>query len=268
MRENEPTGTLDRALALIRFLRANCEWDAAQTPRSLIPYLLEESHETAEAILREDEHALAHELGDLLLNLAFQVVLAEERAAFTAEDVVRHMESKMRRRHPHLYGEGPARPWEELKARERADRPSASALEGLATGLDALSRAQRIQDRVAAIGFDWSEPGGALDKVREEVDELAAHIGMGSPQDVEEELGDLLFAVVNVARLTGGHALLALQRANAKFERRFRALEALARARGIDLNDASLPAMDALWEDVKRTERAGPPQGTAPDGHG
>src|SRR5512135_3533444 len=132
---------LDRALDLVRFLRVNCPWDAAQTPTSLLPYLLEEAHETAEAVQASNEPELRAELGDLLLNVAFQVVLAEERAAFTAEQVVATLEAKMRRRHPHLYGEGPAVPWEELKAREKLSAVEAherSVLAGLPRGLDAL----------------------------------------------------------------------------------------------------------------------------------
>lgn len=248
--------TFDRALTLVRFLRDHCDWDARQTPRSLVPYLLEEAHEVVEAIVREDDEGLAHELGDLLLNVAFQAVLARERAAFTPEDVVQGLEERMRRRHPHLYGDGPQEEWESLKARERAGTTThASVLDGVATGLDPLSRAQRVQDRAAGIRFDWNGPEGAIDKVREEIEEITALIGSGTPGQIEEELGDLLFSVVNVARLTGTHAMLAMQNANAKFERRFRSIEHLARARAIDLTTVPLSVMDALWEEVKRAER-------------
>ncbi|MCI0432784.1 MAG: nucleoside triphosphate pyrophosphohydrolase [Gemmatimonadetes bacterium] len=257
MSDDQSRAELDRALTLVRFLRARCPWDARQTPRSLTPYLLEEAHEVAEAVGRLDDPALATELGDLLLNVAFQIVLAEERAAFTAADVVRQLEEKMRRRHPQLYDDGPAGEWESLKAKERAAAsPDSSVLDGVAAGLDPLSRAQRVQDRAAGIGFDWSEAEGALRKVIEESEELTAMIRDGSPARIEEELGDLLFSIVNVARLTGTHAMLALQQANAKFERRFRGLERLARERGVDLAGASLAAMDELWEEIKRTERS------------
>lgn len=253
MSDAVPRPVLDRATDLVRFLRAHCPWDAAQTPGSLVPYLLEETHEVAHAIATGDEDGLADELGDLLLNVAFQLVLAGERGAFTDDDVVRRLEAKMRRRHPHLYGDGPAQPWETLKARERAtNEPDASLLDGIAPGLDPLSRAQRMQDRASGVGFDWKEPRGAYFKLQEEIDEVGAHIE--PPIDVnaiEEELGDLLFSAVNVIRLTGGHALNALQRANAKFERRFRALEILARERSIDLPGASLEELDRLWEEVK-----------------
>ncbi len=249
--------TFDRALELVRFLRARCPWDARQTPESLLPYLIEEAHEVAEAVTAHDEDELGRELGDLLLNVAFQVVLAEERASFTADNVVRRLEEKMRRRHPQLYGDGPAEPWEQLKAKERAADPSLpSLLDGVPGGLDPLSLAQRIQDRVSAVGFDWREPGGALDKVREEVDEVASHLGTDAREAMEEELGDLLFSVVNLARLLDAHAMIALRRANQKFTRRFRALEALARERGLPLPGATLEQMDALWEEVKRAEGA------------
>ncbi len=239
---------LDRALDLVRFLRANCPWDAAQTPATLLPYLLEEAHEVADAVAEQDDAALPGELGDLLLNLAFQIVLAEERGAFDAEAVVSQLEAKMRRRHPHLYG-GAAEPWEALKARERGDRP---VLDGLTRRLDPLSRAHRIQERVSSVGFDWADARGAFEKVAEELDEVREALEQGETPALEEELGDLLFAVVNLTRLAGVHALNALQRANRKFTARFEALERLARERGIALGTASLEELDALWDEVKR----------------
>jgi MazG family protein len=261
-RDGDPV--LDRALDLVRFLRANCPWDAAQTPDSLIPYLLEEAHEVADAIVGRDEGALASELGDLLLNVAFQTVLAEERRAFTGEDVVATLEAKMRRRHPHLYGEGPAEPWETLKAKERAAASDGapSVLAGLARGLDPLSRAQRIQERVSGVGFDWANAHGAYEKVVEEVAEVRAAMadveggGEEAAAALEEELGDLLFAVVNLTRLNGAHAMRALQRANAKFSGRFEALERIASARGVVLGEATLEELDAIWDEVKRIERS------------
>lgn len=248
-----PAPVFDRALDLVRFLRLRCEWDARQTPDSLVPYLLEEAHEAAEAVTRGHDEDLSRELGDLLLNVAFQAVLAEERGAFDAEDVVARLESKMRRRHPHVYGEGPAEDWERLKAKEREEASAGaelSLLDGLPRGLEPLSRAQRIQDRVSAVGFDWAEPAGALAKVREELEEVVR----AEAVEVEAEVGDLLFAVVNAARLLGVHGMRALQRANEKFERRFRALEALARERGMDLTSSTLEEMDGLWDEVKRGE--------------
>ena len=248
--------TLDRALDLVRFLRQNCPWDAAQTPESLVPYLLEESHEVADAIasgVSSNPPELASELGDLLLNVAFQIVLAEERTDFTAEDVVRALEAKMRRRHPHLYEGGERQDWETLKAQERAgSSPDQSVLHGLAKGLDPLSKAHRIQERVSTVGFDWSDARGAFDKVAEELEEVREAMAAEPSPALEEELGDLLFSVVNLTRLAGGHALQALQQANRKFTARFEGLEQLARERGVVLGSASLEELDRLWEEVKR----------------
>lgn len=258
--------TLDRSLDLVRFLRERCEWDAAQTPHTLVPYLLEEAHEAAEAITGGRDADLRGELGDLLLNVAFQIVLAEERGAFDAGDVVRTLEAKMRRRHPHIYGEGERVPWETLKAREREGATGAAAepgdaavslLHGIAGGLEPLSKAQRIQNRVATVGFDWQDWRGAYDKVEEELDEVGELL-RDDARDVaalEEELGDLLFAVVNLTRLAGAHAMRALQRANEKFTGRFAALETLARERGIVLGEATLEELDALWDEIKASRR-------------
>lgn len=258
---------LDRSLALVRYLRLHCEWDAAQTPASLLPHLIEEAHEVADAVATRDDAALTSELGDLLLNVAFQIVLGEERGALTADDVVTTLERKMRRRHPHLYGDGERVAWDELKRLEREGEGVAAQrlLHDVASGLEPLSRAQRIQERVASVGFDWPDANGAFDKVIEEVDEVRDLIDArdaGDPLDdaatggdrMTEEIGDLIFAVVNLARLTGVHAMQALTLANAKFERRFNALEALAAERGMVLGDASLEELDEVWDEVKRRE--------------
>jgi MazG family protein len=290
-------GTLDRGLALVRFLRANCPWDAAQTAETLIPHLLEESQEVAHAVRTGDARELEGELGDLLLNLAFQVVVAEEAGTLTADSVTRRLEEKMRRRHPHLYGIGPREDWETIKARERAEAARAAAdaegeaphgaeavdggggsggsriLEGLTPTLDSLSRAHRMQERVARVGFDWEDHRGAwakvaeeLEEVREALEEAGAPGTDGSPagetlptpaagrERVEEELGDLLFAVVNLVRLAGTHPITVLDRANAKFHRRFEALERLADSSGVQLGSASLEELDRLWDQVKAGE--------------
>jgi ATP diphosphatase len=252
----EGPGDLDRALELVRFLRAHCPWDREQTPRSLIPHLLEEANEVAEAIRDGSPPELRTELGDLLLNVAFQVVLAEEAGHFDAGGVYRVLEDKMVRRHPHLFGTGERREWEELKAAERGE--AEGALTGLAKGLDPLVKAHRMQERAAGVGFDWEDHRGALEKVGEELSELHAALRGRDREAVTEELGDLLFAVVNVARLTGVHAATALDLANRKFRRRFEHLEALARERGLAMSEAGLERLDALWEEVKgRVDRAG-----------
>lgn len=279
---------LGRVLDLIRFLRENCPWDAAQTPRSLLPYMLEEAHEVAEAVADGDDSSLAGELGDLLLHLGFQLVLAEERGAFGPDDVVARLETKMRRRHPHLYGDGEAREWEQLKAAERGFQ---STLAGLARGLDPLTRAHRLQERASGVGFDWADVSGAVEKVVEELGEVRAaladlaRVRSDAPRDaaepskpdspdaamaaLEAELGDLLFAVVNVARLAGVHATTALQTANRKFTERFQALETLARERGVVLGQASLEELDALWDEVKaRRDDSTSPSDRTPRNHG
>ena len=279
-RREEP---LARVLEMVRFLRVHCPWDAAQTPRSLLPYLLEEAHEVAHHVEDGDDEALAAELGDLLLHVAFQIVLAEERDAFDAPAVGDRVLDKMRRRHPHLFGLGEQRNWEALKAEERASAAAArvafdhptesdgpSLLHGLAPGLDPLAMAHRIQDRVASVGFDWDDWRGAFEKVREEIEEVGDHLaeragaGAGADArlatraeaDLEEEIGDLLFAMVNLARLRGIHAGLALGAANRKFRRRFEALERLAPERGIRLGEASLEDLDRLWDEIKERERS------------
>lgn len=260
---------LGRALALVRLLRDRCPWDAEQTPGTLRPYLLEEAHEVADAIVSEDDGALLDELGDLLLNLAFQIVLAEERSAFTASEVVTSLERKMEARHPHVYGEASDPPdWEALKATERSGGTAGETdpFRGVSSGLDPLSRAARVQERMAAFGFDWDDLAGPLAKVREEADELeraagSSARGAGSAA-VDEEIGDLLFAVVNVARLAGSHPATALVRAIAKFEDRCRSMIRLAESRGIEWRTAGLSTLDRLWDEIK----AGHEPGSGEDG--
>lgn len=246
------------ALALMRDLRARCEWDAAQTHRSLRPYLLEEASELDEAIAAEDDVAMREELGDVLLQVLFHSVLAEERGAFDLRDVVRGLVTKMRARHPHLYGDGARESWERMKSARRS-----SIAEGLPRGLPSLHRAQRLQDRAAGVGFDWPDWRGAAEKVAEELDEArrtlegdgSGDAGVAEPRpEVEDELGDLLFACVNLCRKSGVHAALALDGANAKFQRRFEAMERLARERGVALGAASLAELDALWDEIKALE--------------
>jgi len=255
-------GTLDRALDLVRFLREKCPWDAKQTAESLVPHLLEETHEVVDAIHAGDRHELEGELGDLLLNLAFQIVVAEEAGDMDPDSVYARLETKMIARHPHLFDGGDRQDWESLKAAERAERGGdEGVLVGLPSGLDPLTKSFRIQQKVAAVGFDWDDHHGPAQKVTEELAEVIDAIeGSTAAPDGEaadhvvEEIGDLLFASVNLARLAGVHPTTALAQANRKFQKRFEALESIARERSMDLATAGLPALDELWDDVKRAE--------------
>ena len=245
--------TLEDALALMRDLRARCEWDRAQTHQSLRPYLIEESHELDDALRTGDVSAMREELGDVLLQVLFHSVLAEEAGAFDAHDVAAALIGKMKRRHPHLYGGGPKEGWETMKARSRT-----SLTEGLPSGLPALHRAQRLQDRAAGVGFDWPDVEGPALKVEEELGEVReqlARLASDAARDaLEDELGDLLFAVVNLCRRANVHAAVALDRANEKFVRRFGEMEKLAGERGASLASFDAKGLDELWNDVKRGE--------------
>lgn len=241
--------TLDDTLALMRDLRKRCEWDAAQTHESLRPYLIEEAHEVDEALMTADDAKLREELGDLWLQILFHSVIAEERGAFTLHDIAESFITKMKARHPHLYGAGERQPWERMKAKKRT-----SLEEGLPAGLPALHRAHRLQDRAAGVGFDWPTTEGPLQKVREELAEVEKELAADDREKVTAEIGDLLFAVVNLARKAGVHPALALDRANQKFAARFAGIEKLAAERGINVAEAGLTVLDSLWDEVKRSE--------------
>ena len=251
-----PDAALARALALVRDLRARCPWDRAQTPETLRPYLVEEVLELDQALTDGDPAALRDELGDLLLHLAFQIVIGEERRQLDAEAVTRGLEEKMWRRHPQLFGNAD-RPdhdtWERTKRRERS--AVSGTLRGLPPTLPPLLMAFRLQERAAGVGFDWPDARGPLDKVKEEVRELEREMrdeGSGRRDALQDEVGDLLFAVVNLARKLEIDPRAALEQANDKFTRRFAEVERLAAARGLDLGRASLEELDTLWEEVKR----------------
>jgi MazG family protein len=255
--------TLEDALALMRDLRARCDWDAAQTHASLRPYLLEEAHELDDALRAGADRQIREELADVLLQVLFHSIIAEQRGAFDAHDVAGALTMKMRARHPHLYGDGERESWERMKAAKRA-----SIIDGLPVDLPALHRAHRLQDRAAGVGFDWPDVDGPSQKVDEELAEVREQLrdspmltgsgGVPVLDDrhlaLEEELGDLLFACVNMCRKAGVHASLALDRANEKFARRFQAMEAMAVARGETLQGKSLEALDELWEAAKQAE--------------
>jgi len=259
MSAEPPCRPIDRLLAIMARLRdpkTGCEWDTVQTFETIAPYTIEEAYEVADAIQRGDMAELKDELGDLLLQVVFHARMAEEAALFAFDDVANAISDKMERRHPHIFGdraEGGHYLWEQIKAEERAakgqlDAPS-STLDGVALGLPALLRAEKIQKRAARTGFDWPDHSGARAKIDEELAEIEAAV---SPAEREEEIGDLLFAVVNWARKLGIEPETALRAATAKFERRFRAMEDAA---GDGFSALDLDAKEALWVDAKATER-------------
>ena len=249
---------LGRALGLVRELRQRCPWDRAQTPQTLRPYLVEEALELDHAIQTDDPEAMRDELGDLLLHLAFQIVIAEERSQFNAEVVTRTLEEKMWRRHPHVFGEGGRGSsgdhagWELTKRREPRAGGKRGTLAGLPATLPPMLMAYRLQERAAGIGFDWPDAKGPMAKVKEEISELEKEQRAGSREQIDEEIGDLLFAAVNLARKLGIEPGQALERANAKFTNRFEKVEKLAEERGLEMGRASLEELDTLWDEVKR----------------
>ncbi|MCJ2181410.1 nucleoside triphosphate pyrophosphohydrolase [Novosphingobium sp. 1949] len=255
-----PHQQLDRLLAIMARLRDpvnGCEWDRAQDFASIAPYTIEEAYEVADAIERADLCALREELGDLLLQVVFHARMAEEGGVFAFADVAQAIADKLEARHPHIFGEGDEETgqterWEKLKASERAAKGETSAVDGVARALPALMRAEKLQKRAARVGFDWPDPTGAEVKVHEEIAELRE----AEAAEKLEEAGDLLFAAVNLVRLNGLAPEDALRAANAKFERRFRAMEALAHQRGETFAALDLDAQEALWQAVKASERA------------
>lgn len=234
-------------MARLRDPDHGCEWDVAQNFATIAPYTIEEAYEVADAIERGDMADLKDELGDLLLQVVFHSRIAEEAGHFALGDVIDAISDKMERRHPHIFkgdDQGGHHRWEEVKAEERSARGDTGALEGVAVGLPALLRADKLQKRAARVGFDWPDPSGARSKIDEEIAEVEA----ASSAEREEEIGDLLFAVVNWARKLGIDSETALQKANRKFEKRFSAMEAEAQGRFASLD---LDAQEALWQKVK-----------------
>jgi len=233
-----------------------CEWDRSQTHESLKPYLIEEAYELLDAIDEKNDARMVEELGDVLLQVIFHAQVAKERGAFDILDVLRTLSEKLVRRHPHVFGDSPGysyEQWERIKSQEKGTSKS-SAIGSLNKALPALSLARRIQENAAAVGFDWPDVSGAMEKVREEVRELEQAIQRGDPGSVEEELGDLLFAVVNVARFSSVDPEVALRRATEKFANRFAMVEDFAKKRGLELKKMTLEQLDALWEEVKGGE--------------
>ncbi len=240
-------------MARLRDPERGCEWDTVQTFETIAPYTIEEAYEVADAIARGDMAELKDELGDLLLQVVFHARIAEEAGHFALPDVVAAISDKMERRHPHIFGDaadGGHDLWEVIKAEERAAKTDPSALAGVALSLPALLRAEKLQKRAARVGFDWTDPNDARAKIDEEVAEVEA----ASDAERAEEVGDLLFAVVNWARKLGVEPEAALRAGNAKFERRFRAMEAIA---GDAFAGLTLDQQEALWQRVKAGEKSG-----------
>ncbi|MGO4726744.1 MULTISPECIES: nucleoside triphosphate pyrophosphohydrolase [unclassified Inquilinus] len=263
----DATRRLIEVMARLRDPQAGCPWDIEQNFRTIAPYTIEEAYEVADAIERDAMDELKDELGDLLFQVAFHSRMAEERGAFDFAGVAAGIVDKMIRRHPHVFGDQPVdadgmpAQWERQKAEERAAKAAiegraAGALDGIAAGLPSLTRALKLQKRAARVGFDWTDPADILDKIDEEVAEIRAEIDAKAPKErIEDEIGDLLFCAVNLARRYEVDPDAALRRTNAKFERRFRHLEAALKAVGRDPAGASLDEMEALWVAAKQAER-------------
>lgn len=246
-------------MAQLRDPQHGCPWDQQQDFGSIAPYTIEEAYEVADAIAREDHAALRDELGDLLFQVVFHARMAQEAGLFDFDDVAGAITDKMLRRHPHVFGSDEERAagaedgsWERIKAQERAERADDSALSGVAQALPALKRAQKLGKRAGLVGFDWPDRLGVRLKISEELDELEAAVGARSQPDIEEEFGDLLFAVVNLARHLDVDPEKALSGANYKFERRFRDMEAALHADGKQLRGLSLETLDQAWRAAKK----------------
>jgi len=275
---------LKTLMARLRDPDTGCPWDTRQSYKTIVPHTLEEAYEVADAIEREDYPHLKDELGDLLFQVIFYTQLGREDGHFDFDGVVDHLVHKLVRRHPHVFPEGTLesridpdnRPdeawikesWERIKAEERALKPAPEALspvsrlDGIARTLPAMARAEKLQKRAARHGFDWPNVGPVFDKLHEEIDELkeaweAAQTGAGDPDAVEDELGDLLFVCVNLARFMKVNPEQALNRTNHKFDARFRAIERVLEREGRDMDEESLEALDAVWQAVKGVERGG-----------
>jgi ATP diphosphatase len=254
-RANDGIARLLAIMARLRDPETGCEWDVAQTFATIAPYTIEEAYEVADAIARDDMAALREELGDLLLQVVFHARMAEELGSFDFDAVAHAISDKMTERHPHIFGDaadqGQSREtrWEAQKAAEREAKGATSALDGVALALPALMRAEKLQKRAARVGFDWPDTAGPRAKVVEELDELAA---AATEAEKLDEAGDLLFAAVNLVRRYGIAPEDALRHGNAKFERRFRGMEALA---GAAFPALSLEEQEALWQQVKAAER-------------
>jgi MazG family protein len=266
MNAPDPAMQLARLRAIMHRLRApgGCPWDAEQSHESLVPNLIEEAHETVDAIHRGDFPHLREELGDLLLQVVFHSELAQEAGHFNLDEVARTISDKLIRRHPHVFAQSPAatseavlRQWDQIKRGEKGDDHQ-PFLHGIGKGLPALLRAAKFQKKAATVGFDWPDQAGVLAKIREELAELEAAIAAGGPQAVTEETGDLLFSIVNLTRVRGLDPELVMRAANAKFEQRFGVMERLLHDAGLSLDAATLEQMEAAWQLAKTQPKPAP----------
>lgn len=263
----KPSRDITRLIEIMAALRtpgSGCPWDLEQTFRTIAPYTIEEAYEVADAIARGDLTDFKEELGDLLLQVAFHARMAEEQGAFDFGDVVETVTAKLVRRHPHVFTDAEARTaeaveglWQRIKAQEKAERGEVAptgALAGVPLALPALTRALKLQDKAGRVGFDWNNPCAVLAKIREEADEIEAELDNPDKAETVAEVGDLLFAVVNLARHLGADPEDILRQTNLKFERRFGFIERALAARGKTPKDATLAEMDALWDTAKAAE--------------
>ncbi|EAR49688.1 mazG family protein [Oceanicola granulosus HTCC2516] len=264
---HDPHGGLPRLIEIMRRLRdpkTGCPWDIEQTFATIAPYTIEEAHEVADAIERQAWDELKGELGDLLFQSVFHAQMASEQGLFDIHEVADTMSDKMVARHPHVFGDESrdksaaqqTKDWEAIKAAERAARAETRTLDGVALGLPALLRALKLQNRAARVGFDWPETAQVLDKLVEEARELEAARDRLGHDEIEDEIGDLLFVMANLARHLGVDPEKALRRTNAKFTRRFNQVEDDLRARGKRPQDSDLAEMDALWDAAKAREKS------------
>jgi ATP diphosphatase len=266
MTPSRDVGRLLEIMAALRTPKTGCPWDLEQNFATIAPYTLEEAYEVADAIARDDLTDLKEELGDLLLQVVFHARMAEEQRAFDFGDVVQAITEKLIRRHPHVFGDERSQTpeavkglWERIKTEEKAARGGAErdgALAGVPVALPALTRALKLQEKAGRVGFDWNDPRAVLRKIREEADEIEDALD-SAPADTAEaadEVGDLLFAAVNLARHLHADPEALLRQTNRKFERRFAAIETALAAKGRAPQDATLAEMDALWDEAKRAE--------------
>jgi ATP diphosphatase len=264
----KPSRDIARLIEIMAALRTpgtGCPWDLEQTFRTIAPHTLEEAYEVADAIARGDLADLKDELGDLLLQVAFHSRMAEEQGVFDFGDVVETVTAKLVRRHPHVFADAEGRTaehvkglWERIKAEEKAERGEAGptgALAGVPVTQPALTRALKLQDKAGRVGFDWNDLRSVLAKIREEADEIEAELDGANNSKIGAEVGDLLFAMVNLARHLGADPEDVLRQTNLKFERRFGSIERALAARGKTPKDATLAEMDALWDEAKAAEK-------------